>query len=98
MFPLRSVAQIKFLGGQPEITRDNLAQIVPVTAEIGGAHDLGSTLAAVQKALQKPGVLPPDVYYTIGGAYKPVSYTHLAASRHSAPDQIELDVGRLKTS
>jgi multidrug efflux pump subunit AcrB len=70
VFPLRSVAQIKFLGGQPEITRDNLAQIVPVTAEIGGAHDLGSTLAAVQKALQKPGVLPPDVYYTIGGAYK----------------------------
>jgi multidrug efflux pump subunit AcrB len=70
VFPLRSVAQIKFVGGQPEITRDNLAQIVPVTAEIGGGHDLGSTLAAVQKTLQSPGVLPPDVYYTIGGAYK----------------------------
>jgi multidrug efflux pump subunit AcrB len=70
VFPLESVAQVNFVSGQPEITRDNLAQIVPVTAEIGGGHDLGSTLAAVQKALQRPGMLPPNVYYTIGGAYR----------------------------
>lgn len=70
VFPLQSVAQINFVSGQPEINRDNLAQIVPITAEISGGHDLGSTLTAVQKTLQQPGVLPPDVYYTIGGAYK----------------------------
>ena len=70
VFPLQSVAKINFVSGQPEINRDNLAQIVPITAEIGGGHDLGSTLAAVQKTLRRPGILPPDVYYTIGGAYK----------------------------
>ena len=41
-----------------------------ITAEIGGGHDLGSTIAAVQKILQQPGLLPSDVSYTIGGAYK----------------------------
>jgi len=70
VFPLETVAEISFVSGQPEITRDNLAQIVPVTAEIGGGHDLGSTLAAVRKALRRPGLLPPGVYYTIGGAYR----------------------------
>jgi len=70
VFPLRTVARIEFVSGQPEIARDNLAQIVAVTAEIGGGHDLGSTIAAVQKALHDSGVLPPGVFYTIGGAYK----------------------------
>ena len=51
VFPLQSVAKINFVGGQPEITRDNLAQIVAVTAEIGGGHDLGSTARGGQKAL-----------------------------------------------
>jgi multidrug efflux pump subunit AcrB len=70
MFPLGTVAQVKFIAGQPEITRDNLAQIVAVTAQIGGGHDLGSTAAAVQKRLDRPGFLPSGVYYQAGGAYK----------------------------
>ncbi len=70
VFPLGTVAQTHFVSGQPEITRDNLAQIVAVTAEIGGGHDLGSTVAAVQQLLHNPGMLPPGVYYTIGGAYQ----------------------------
>ncbi len=70
VFPLKTIAQIKFVAGQPEITRDNLAQIVAVTAQIGGGHDLGSTIAAVKQVLEKPGLLPDGVYYTIGGAYK----------------------------
>ncbi len=70
MIPLRNVATIEFVAGQPEITRDNLAQVVAVTAEIGGGHDLGSTIAAVQQALRIPDLLPPGVSYTIGGAYK----------------------------
>ena len=70
VFPLGMVAQIKFVSGQPQLTRDNLQQIVAVTAEIGGGHDLGSTIAAVQKVLEKPGLIPAGVNYTFGGAYK----------------------------
>ena len=68
--PLGAVAEITFVAGQPQLTRDNLAQIVPVTAVIGGGHDLGSTIAAVKQTLSKPGLVPSGVYYTIGGAYK----------------------------
>ncbi|HJS90430.1 MAG TPA: efflux RND transporter permease subunit [Steroidobacteraceae bacterium] len=67
---LATVAHVQFVAGQPELTRDNLAQVVPVTAEIGGGHDLGSTAAAVRKALGKPGLLPQGVYYTLGGQYE----------------------------
>lgn len=67
---LATVARVTFVAGQPELTRDNLAQVVPVTAEIGGGHDLGSTAAAVRKALAAPGVLPQGVYYTLGGQYQ----------------------------
>jgi multidrug efflux pump subunit AcrB len=70
VFPLATIARIRFVAGQPQITRDNLAQIVAVTAEIGGGHDLGSTAAGVEKILNKPGLLPAGVYYSIGGAYK----------------------------
>ena len=70
LIPLKSIARIDFVAGQPEIDRDNLQQIVAVTAQIGGSHDLGSTIAAVQKVLRQPGFLPPDVYDTIGGAYE----------------------------
>ncbi len=70
VFPLRAVGDVDFVPGQPEIDRNNLQQIVAITAEIGGGHDLGSTIAAVQKVLGTPGMLPPQVYYTIGGAYK----------------------------
>ena len=44
--------------------------MVAVTAQIGGGHDLGSTMTAVQKVLDKPGFLPSSVYYTLGGQYK----------------------------
>ncbi|HEY7889376.1 MAG TPA: efflux RND transporter permease subunit [Steroidobacteraceae bacterium] len=69
MLRLATVAKVNFVGGQPQLTRDNLAQVVPVTAEISGGHDLGSTAAAVQKVLAKPGLLPQGVYYTMGGQY-----------------------------
>jgi multidrug efflux pump subunit AcrB len=67
---LATVASVQFVAGQPELTRDNLAQIVPVTAEISGSHDLGSTVAAVKKVLDRPGMLPSGVYYTLGGQYE----------------------------
>jgi multidrug efflux pump subunit AcrB len=70
IFPLSTVAQVRFIAGQPQITRDNLAQVVAVTGQIGGGRDLGSTAAAVQAILDQPGFLPPNVYYQAGGAYK----------------------------
>ncbi len=70
LFTLGSVASIRFVAGQPQLTRDNLQQIVAVTAQIGGGHDLGSTIAAVKQTLGKPGLIPPGVSYTFGGAYK----------------------------
>jgi multidrug efflux pump subunit AcrB len=70
LFPLETVAHIKFVAGQPQITRDNLAQVVAVTAQIGGGHDLGSTAAAVKTALATPGLLPAGVYYRAGGEYE----------------------------
>ena len=70
VFPLSMVAHITFVSGQPQLTRDNLQQIVAVTAEISGGHDLGSTIAAVQRVIAQPGMIPPGVYYSFGGAYK----------------------------
>jgi multidrug efflux pump subunit AcrB len=70
MFPLGRVAQTTFVAGQPELTRDNLAQIVAVTAELDGSLDLGSTIAGVQHVLEQPGTIPPGVTYSIGGAYQ----------------------------
>jgi multidrug efflux pump subunit AcrB len=67
---LATVAKVRFIAGQPQLNRENLAQIVPVTAEIGGGHDLGSTMAAVKKVLDAPGMLPQGVYYTLGGQYQ----------------------------
>jgi multidrug efflux pump subunit AcrB len=70
VFPLATVADVKFVAGQPQITRDNLAQVVAVTAQISGDRDLGSTAAAVESVLAKPGLLPAGVYYQIGGGYQ----------------------------
>src|SRR6185437_11672435 len=49
LFPLSAVATVDFVGGEPQLTRDNLQQIVSITGEIGGGHDLGSTVAAVKQ-------------------------------------------------
>ncbi len=70
IFPLGTVATTRFVAGQPQLTRDNLAQIVAVTAQIGGGHDLGSTIAAVKRVLSRPGLIPSGVYYSFGGEYK----------------------------
>ena len=70
VFPLGTVAKIAFVSGEPEINRDNLQQIVPVTAEIGGGYDLGTVISSVRQVLNRPGVIPSGVYFTIGGTYK----------------------------
>jgi multidrug efflux pump subunit AcrB len=67
---LGTLARVDFVAGQPELTRDNLAQIVAVTAELTGAHDLGSTIAGLRRALDRPGLIPAGVSYSISGAYE----------------------------
>ena len=70
IFSLGTVASTHFISGQPQLTRDNLRQIVAVTAQISGSHDLGSTITAVRSALDRPGLIPAGVTYTFGGAYR----------------------------
>jgi CzcA family heavy metal efflux pump len=67
-FPLRRVAVIGTVVGQPQIVRDDLKRMIPVTGRISG-RDLGSTIRDVQAALAKPGLLPRGTYFTLGGTY-----------------------------
>jgi CzcA family heavy metal efflux pump len=67
-FPLQRVAEIATVIGQPQIVRDDLKRMIPVTGRISG-RDLGSTIRDVQAALAKPGLLPRGVYFTLGGTY-----------------------------
>ncbi|WP_284259447.1 efflux RND transporter permease subunit [Acidocella aquatica] len=69
LVPLGQIATFSIEAGQPEITRENLQQIVAVTARIDG-RGLGSTIADVKIALGKPGVLGAGVTYTLGGLYQ----------------------------
>jgi multidrug efflux pump subunit AcrB len=68
-FPLKRIAHVSLVTGQPQITDDNLKQMVAVTARISG-RDLGSTIRDVKQALGKANLLPADMYYELGGLYK----------------------------
>jgi CzcA family heavy metal efflux pump len=69
LFPLKRVASLEAVAGQPEIQRENLTQIIAVTARISG-RDMGSTVADVVTALSQPGAVPPGVTYQLGGLYQ----------------------------
>jgi multidrug efflux pump subunit AcrB len=69
LFPLRRVATLEPIAGQPEINRENLTQMIAVTARISG-RDLGSTVADVKIALAQPGAIPAGVTYELGGLYQ----------------------------
>jgi CzcA family heavy metal efflux pump len=66
---LNRVAGFREVRGQPEVTRDNLKRLIAVTARISG-RDLGSAVASVKSALDRPGALPAGVYYGLGGLYE----------------------------
>ena len=67
-FPLRRIAAMRILTGQPQIVRDDMKRMVAVTARISG-RDMGSTLRDVKRVLKKPGLLPPSMYDELGGLY-----------------------------
>jgi len=69
LFPLKRVATLTPLSGQPEIMRDDLKRMVAVTARISG-RDLGSTVRDVKRALTRSNVIPNNVLYRFGGLYE----------------------------
>ncbi len=69
VFPLDRVATVTPVIGQPEITRDDLKRMVAVTGRISG-RDMGSVIRDVKKVLDRPGVIPKGLYYTLGGLYR----------------------------
>ncbi len=69
LFPLKRVATLQSVTGQPEITREDLKRMVAVTARISG-RDLGSTIREVKTVLQRPGMIPAGATYRLGGLYE----------------------------
>ena len=66
--PLSSIAQITIQAGQRQITREDLAPFIPVTARLEG-KDLGTGMAEVQAAVAALH-LPPSVRVDYGGLYQ----------------------------
>ena len=65
---LGSLAQITQLPPQNEIRRENLQQLITVTARLEGS-DLGTAIAKVQQAIAAMH-LPPEVRIEYGGTYQ----------------------------
>ncbi len=68
-FPLKRVARVEAVVGQPQINRDNLKQMVAVTGRIS-RRDLGSTINDIKNTLKQPGMIPAKVYFQLGGLYE----------------------------
>lgn len=69
VFPLKRVAEIVPVSGQPQIKRENLKRMVAVTGRISG-RSMGSVIVDIRKAMATPGLLPKGMYYDLGGLYK----------------------------
>ena len=69
LFPLKRVATLIPVSGEPEIMRDDLKRMVAVTGRISG-RDLGSTVSDVKRALTRSGVVPNNLLYRFGGLYE----------------------------
>ena len=69
MVPLKRIASLTPVSGQPQIDRENLKRMVAVTGRISG-RDMGSVITDVNAALRGNDVLPAGVRYELGGLYK----------------------------
>ena len=67
--PLKSIANIQVIGGEAEIDRENLRQMLAVTGRISG-RDLGSVMRDVKAELAKKLTLPPGTSISYGGVYR----------------------------
>jgi CzcA family heavy metal efflux pump len=66
--PVSEFTKLKFINGVAEIDRDNLQKDYGVVARLNN-RDLGSTVAAIQKRINKEIHLPPGYEIVYGGAY-----------------------------
>lgn len=64
---LRQIATVSIAAGQKQLTRENLAPFVPVTARLEG-RDLGSAMTEVQATISHLGI-PATVRVEYGGIY-----------------------------
>ncbi len=69
LIPLKSLATIDRIAGEAEIKRDQLQQLVAVTARTSG-RDLGSVMSDIRKLLSSKLALPPGVTIEYGGIYQ----------------------------
>jgi len=70
IFPLKRIAQVEVVTGQPQIMRDDLKRMIAVTGRISG-RDMGSVIRDIKKTLSAaPGLFPKGVYYQLGGLYR----------------------------
>jgi CzcA family heavy metal efflux pump len=67
--PLADIATFRRTGGEAELNREGLRQVVSVTARIEG-RDLGHTVADVQRVLARSLVLPKGIALAYGGVYQ----------------------------
>ena len=65
--PLKRIASIRTITGQPQITRENLKRMVAVTGRISG-RDMGSVMREV-KLLLGSKLVPLNVRVELGGLY-----------------------------
>lgn len=69
LIPLQTMATIERIAGEAEIKRDQLQQLVAVTARTSG-RDLGSTMSEIRTLLSRTLHLPPGITIDYGGMYK----------------------------
>ena len=69
VFPLKRVAEIASVSGQPQIKRENLKRMNAVTGRISG-RSMGGVISDIQKVMSRPNLLPKNMYYELGGLYK----------------------------
>ncbi len=69
LFPIGRIATITAVSGQPQINRDDLKRMIPVTGRISGS-DMGSAIRRVKAVLNQPGLIPKNVYWSLGGLYE----------------------------
>ena len=67
--PLEAVASVEMTGGQSEIHREGLRQLVAVTARIKD-RDLGRTVDDIKAKLARELALPPGISVIYGGVYQ----------------------------
>ncbi len=69
LFPLKRVAEIVPISGQPQIKRENLKRLVAVTGRISG-RSMGAVIADIEKVMATPDLLPKGMYHELGGLYQ----------------------------